>query len=339
MLPSSTPGTVPSGVGHALACPGERSSPGNGNIGASGDGGPATSAELNFPAGLRTDSSGDLYIADVYNNNIRKVSGGVITTVAGNSNHMGFAGDGGAATSAQLNNPNGVAVDSHGNIFIADVGNNRVRMVSASTGIITTIAGNGNPGYSGDGGPATSAELGGPWDVVVNSAGIVLVADSEGHVRALTPATSPCGFSGVPAALPVAAAGGNQTIAVQTTAFCAWTISGLPSWITLGGPSLTTGPGNAILSIAANPGGARSATIAITGASVAVTQAGAQSGANPCDVNRDGVVNVVDVQLLIKQSLGLLKAANDLDGDGVVDVVDVQIDSDAVLNLGCSAKQ
>jgi hypothetical protein len=118
-----------------------------------------------------------------------------------------------------------------------------------------------------------------------------------------------------------------------------WSISGLPSWITLGSPSPTTGSGSATLSVAANTGGARSATITIAGISVAVTQAGAQGSSNPCDVNQDGVVDVLDVQLLIKQSLGLLTAANDLDGNGVVNVVDVQMDSDAVLNLGCSAKQ
>ncbi len=313
---------------------------GTGMIGPAGDGGPATSAELNFPAGLRADSLGNLYITDVYNNNIRKVSNGTITTVAGNSNNMGFGGDGGPATAtgAQLNNPNGVAVDKQGNIFIADVGNNRVRMVSASTGFITTIAGNGNPGYSGDGGPATSAELSGPWDVVVNSNGTVLVADSLGHVRVLTPATSSCTFSGVPATLPAAAAGENQTVAVQATAFCGWSISGLPSWITLGSPSFITGSGNAILSIAANTGGARSASITIAGTAVAVTQASAQSGANLCDVNQDGVVDVKDVQILIKQSLGLLMPANDLNGNSVVNVADVQIDSDAAMGLVCLAK-
>jgi sugar lactone lactonase YvrE len=310
---------------------------GNGNIGASGDGGPATAAELNFPAGLRTDSTGNLYITEVYNNNIRKVSNGKIAAVAGNSNNMGFGGDGGAATNASLNNPNGVAVDSHGNIFIADVNNNRVRMVSASTGFISTIAGNGDPGYSGDGGPAISAELSGPWDVVVTSTGSVLVADSLGHVRVLTPTTSTCTFTGIPGTLPVSADGGNQTIAVQTTAFCAWGISGLPSWITLGSPSYTTGSGSAILAVAANTGGARSATITVAGQSVSVNQAAAGSP-SPCDINQDGVVNVVDVQLLIKQSLGLLTAANDLDGNRAVNVVDVQIDSDAVLQLGCLAK-
>ena len=155
----------------------------------------------------------------------------------------------------------------------------------------------------------------------------------------MTPATSPCTFSGIPATLPVGAGGGNQTVSVGTTAFCAWNVSDLPSWITLGSPSLTTGPGNAVLSIAANSGASRSFKIAIAGVWVEVTQAGAQSGASLCDVNQDGVVNVADVQALIKQSLGLFLPANDLNGDGAVNAVDVEIDIDAALKLGCSATQ
>jgi len=307
---------------------------GNGQIGALGDGGAATSAQLNFPTGLAVDSVGNIYIADLYNNEIRKVSGGKITTVAGNG-QMGFGGDGGPATSAQLNNPGGVAVDSQGNIFIADTGNNRVRMVSASNGKITTIAGNGTLGYSGDYGPATSAELNGPNDVAVNSAGSVLVTDFSGRIRVLTPAGSSCSYSGVPATLPVAAGGGSLNIAVGTTAFCPWSISGLPNWITLTGPAANTGPGNAGLSVAANTGAARSATITIAGVPVGVTQ-GAQGSGNPCDLNHDSVVNVADVQLAIQQALGRLTGSNDLNGDGVVNAVDVQIDTNAALDLGCS---
>jgi trimeric autotransporter adhesin len=290
---------------------------------------------LDFAAGLAVDSHGNLYIADLYNNEIRKVSQGTITTVAGNG-QMGFSGDGGPATSAELNNPGGVAVDSQGNLFIADTGNNRIRMVSASTGFITTIAGNGTLGFSGDYGPATSAELNSPLDVAVNAAGSVLVADGSSRIRVLTPAASSCTYTGVPSALQVAAAGGNQSIEVETTAFCPWTVSGLPGWITLSGPSAMTGLGNAGLVVAANSGVLRSATITIAGVGVAVTQA-AQGAANLCDINKDGVVNVVDVQLMIKQALGVLGPLNDLNGDGVVNVIDVQIDSDAALNLGCSA--
>ena len=130
---------------------------GNGTPGFSGDNGPATSAQLNGPAGVAVDSAGNLYIADTGNHRIRKVSNGVITTVAGNGT-PGFSGDNGPATSAQLYNPVGVAVDSAGNLYIADAGNNRIRKVS--NGVITTVAGNGTCGFSGDNGPATSAAVG-----------------------------------------------------------------------------------------------------------------------------------------------------------------------------------
>jgi len=100
------------------------------------------------------DSAGNLYIADTSNNLIRKVSEGVISTVAGTGTE-GFSGDNGPATSAQLSNPVGVAIDSAGNLYLADTSNARVRKVSG--GVITTVAGNGGTGFSGDIGPATSA--------------------------------------------------------------------------------------------------------------------------------------------------------------------------------------
>ena len=103
------------------------------------------------------DGAGNLFIVDTYNNRIRKVTpAGIISTVAGNGNH-GYSGDGGPAISAEINLPYGVAVDVAGNLFIADTGNQRIRKVTPA-GIITTIAGNGNEGYSGDGGPAARAQ-------------------------------------------------------------------------------------------------------------------------------------------------------------------------------------
>jgi uncharacterized protein (TIGR03437 family) len=146
---------------------------GNGTFGFSGDNGPATSAQLNGPYGVAVDSAGNLYIADSLNNRIRKVSNGVISTVAGNGT-QGFSGDNGPATSAQLNGPYGVAVDSAGNLYIADSLNNRIRKVT--NGVITTVAGSGTQGFSGDNGPATSAELYLP-EIAVDSAGNLYIAD------------------------------------------------------------------------------------------------------------------------------------------------------------------
>ena len=164
---------------------------GNGNYGYSGDGGLATSASLRRLYSAVVDASGNIYIADTFNNRIRKVtkSTGIITTVAGNGNY-GYSGDGGLATSARLYNPYGAAADVSGNIYIADTYNNRIRMVTTSTGIITTVAGNGTYGYSGDGGLATSARLRYPSGVAFDASGNVYIADTyNGRIRLLTKST------------------------------------------------------------------------------------------------------------------------------------------------------
>jgi len=142
----------------------------------SGDGGPATSAELNSPYGIALDGSGNLYICDG-NNTVRKVNtAGIISTVAGKYGTVGYSGDGGPATSASLNEPSGLAIDVSGNIYIADAGNNRIRKVN-KLGVITTMAGNGTGGFSGDYGPATTAELYNPYGVAVDKSGNIYIAD------------------------------------------------------------------------------------------------------------------------------------------------------------------
>ena len=148
---------------------------GDGTMDYGGDGGPATQARLSYPNGVATDSAGNIYIADLYNNRIRKVdTSGIITTIAG-TGAAGFSGDGGPAILAEFNTPGAVAVDAAGNIYIADGTNVRVRKV-ATNGIVTTIAGTGVEGFSGDGGPAVSAMIS-PSDIAVDADGNLYIAD------------------------------------------------------------------------------------------------------------------------------------------------------------------
>ena len=160
---------------------------GTGSPGFSGDGGPATSAQFGKLCGMAIDTAGNLYIADTENSRMRRVTpAGIITTVAGNG-LLGFSGDGGPATSAQLSGPSGVASDASGNLYIADRDNHRIRKVTPA-GIITTVAGNGLLGFSGDGGPATSAQLAYPNSVAVDTAGNLYIPDGNNfRIRKVTP--------------------------------------------------------------------------------------------------------------------------------------------------------
>lgn len=206
---------------------------GTGAEGFSGDGGPATAAALNMPTGLTVGpaGTGDVYIAEYGNQRVRRVDGrGRITTFAG-TGVMGYAGDGGRAADASLNAPSGVARSDAGDLYIADARNARVRKVDRR-GIITTVAGNGEMGYAGDGGPAVDAELSWPTSVAVDRTGILYIADSW-WVRRVDPA-------GV-----ITTVAGNGGV---TTVYGAPCLSGIPATLVALSPTgLSIAPDGAVV--------------------------------------------------------------------------------------------
>lgn len=164
---------------------------GTGDVGYEGDGGPAEQAVLADPFGCDFDAQGHLYVCDGRNHTVRRVDSGtgVITTVVG-SGEEGYSGDGGPAVRASLNQLYSLALDTNGDIYIIDRLNAAVRKYESATGVITTVAGTGQPGYSGDGGPGTSAQLREPNDCFLDGKGGLLIADiQDQRIRRLDLAT------------------------------------------------------------------------------------------------------------------------------------------------------
>ncbi|WP_433964810.1 Ig-like domain repeat protein [Tunturiibacter gelidiferens] len=163
---------------------------GTGTQGFSGDTGPATAATLDSPQGLALDNANNLYIADTHNHRIRtlNLTTGIITTIAGSTS--GFSGDNAPALSSQLNLPTALATDASGNLYLADTGNHRIREITSSTGLITTIAGTGTQGYSGDGTSAISAAIDSPTGIAVDASSNLYLADTHNHrIRKITSST------------------------------------------------------------------------------------------------------------------------------------------------------
>ncbi len=254
---------------------------GTGSAGFSGDGGPAVNATLASPSGVAVDASGNLYIADQFNNRIRKVTpDGTISTVAGNGIPAPTV-DGLQAASTSLLDPAGVATDAAGNVYIADTEDSRVRKI-APNGVITTVAGNGFSGYTGDGGPATSAQIGLPESVTLDAAGNLYLADNfNKRVRAVSaPGTSAVlqvsptslnfnstgGVTPPAQALSVTSTGGVSTFTVAAT-----TSTG-GNWLSA---SPTSGSTPASVTVSVNPTGLAAGTytgsLQIGGTTVPVT--------------------------------------------------------------------
>jgi uncharacterized protein (TIGR03437 family) len=210
-----------------------------GAYGFSGDGGPATKAALNFPAGVTVDSAGNIYFTDAGNQRVRKVNtAGIISTVAGNGT-QGLSGDGGPATSAQfrfdLSSNAGLAVDGAGNLYIADVGNDRVRKVNPA-GIISTFAGPGRLGVLGvgDGGPATDAILESPRGVALDSVGNLYIAEAVHDLIRKVTGGSAGGSGGATSGSPAISANGVVNGASLQPGFAA------NSWVTIFGSNLAS---------------------------------------------------------------------------------------------------
>jgi sugar lactone lactonase YvrE len=277
---------------------------GSGTATFSGDGGAATSAGMN-PVAVRVDASGNLYIVDLFNSRVRKVStSGVINTIAGNGT-FGFSGDGGAGTSAQLYLPEDLALDASGNLYIADTGNNRIRIVGTSTttgctytttpnSLQPTTAGGTFPiglqtgagcawsvtglpswitvsGASSGTGPATITLIVAPNTGAALSA---TVSIGSATVSVMIGGTATCTFTLSPGSLTPTTAGGTFPIGILTGSGCSWSVSGLPNWITVSGPSSGTGPATITLVVAPNSGPAQIAILSIGSIGLTVSQAG-----------------------------------------------------------------
>jgi sugar lactone lactonase YvrE len=386
---------------------------GDGILGYTGDNGPALSAELFPQAGVTVDAAGNVYVADTGNCRIRKISKGTITTVAGNG-LCTFGGDGLAATAAQLNFPRGMAFDTAGNMYIVDTGNQRVRKVDLN-GIITTIAGDGTTNFSGDGGPATSAELAEPWGVAVDKTGNIFVVDRDNQrirvigtngiintvagngTQAHTGDGGPATLASllVPDAVALDTMGNFYIVEANSATVRKVNSQGIIQTVAGGGTfgysgdggpatqALLNDPQGAAVDAAGNiyiadEDNARVRVVTLDGNINTIAGNGTKGfsgdggpAANSlvnlpegiavgldgvvyfvdsgnrrvrsltpnslCDMNGDGSLNVADVQLIINEALGTAPAKNDVNRDGVVNIADVQIVINAALGQGCTA--
>jgi sugar lactone lactonase YvrE len=305
---------------------------GNGVAGYGGDNGTATSASLNQPNALAIDASGALLVCDSANHRVRRVSNGVITTVAGNG-VQGFTGDGAAATAAELDTPSGIAVRSDGSIFLADTGNNRLRAVSAA-GTISTFAGTGSYGYSGDGAAATAAQLALPQGVAISSAGLVVFADSNNQrIRMVDASGNISTIAGT--GLQGSSADASATLSAEIDSPSGMSVSSFGSPVFADSPNQSvrellsngklylpaglapTRSSSATLNVAANPTyGQTSASVSVTG-SAGTPQGEAQllNGASPVAQGPlvAGTVTFSSVPLLP----GTYSLSADYEGDGV----------------------
>ena len=257
-----------------------------GTANSSADGVPALNAYASSISALATDAAGNLLLAthDIYLVREISSSSGLIKTIAG-AGQSGYAGDGDAATRAQISYTSGMVADATGNIYIADRDNHRIRRVSPK-GSITTVAGGGpvfaSQSYAGDGSLALSAFIS-PGSLAIGPNGKIYFSDANA-VRVLTP--TGCDYAPSSTSLQAPVAGGGLSISITTGTGCAWTIVGLPDWVTLSGSPTFSGSSTVSFTIAANSGAPRAANVSIAGNTVLMSQA-----SSVLLVSAGGVVN------------------------------------------------
>ena len=247
-----------------------------GGTGFSGDGGPATQATMFNLTAITIDASGNLYLTDQGDQRIRRVdTNGIITTVAGNG-IAGFAGDNDTATSASLNFPGETAIDSAGNLFIADTVNQVIREVTPA-GIISTVAGNaGGAGSTGDGGPPRGAHFNNPFPLTLDPLGNLYLGDTGNHrvrkIVSLASGPPPCTYSLSSGGQAFTAAGGTGSVNIAAGPGCQWTIPNIPVWIVITGYPPNGGNGTVTYEVAPNGPGDRSVTLTGNGLSYTIEQ-------------------------------------------------------------------
>ena len=299
---------------------------GNGTAASTGDGGVATSAALNFPSGLALDGAGNLYVTEVLGNRVRKIvlSTNIITTVAGNGT-TSFQ-DGVAATATGLSVPFSIFADQSSNLFIADEGHSRVRKVTASTGSISTVAGNGVLDFSGDGGLATLASVD-PLGITVDRTQNLYIADSSGRIRS-TPVLA-CFFTVSTPTIYVNSRAGTGSVTVAASdPSCPYVIANNSPFLTITSGASGTGGGTVTFSYNGDTGQNRTATILFGGQSINVVQAGVLGQENVgffqptngplwvLDANGSGAFDAGDKVFPFAGQAGVTAITGDWNGDG-----------------------
>lgn len=298
---------------------------GTGTASSTGDNGLGVNAAVNYPSSLSLDGAGNLFIGEFLGNRVRKLvlSSNIITTVAGDGT-TNFA-DGVAATSTGLSSLSGIFADQSDNLFLADQGHSRVRRVASSTGLISTVAGNGTYDFNGDGAAATAGAVN-PLGVTVDRSQNLYIADSSGRIRTTT--VTACFFTFATPTIYVSQSAASKSIAVTASnPSCTYSVSSSSPFLTITSGASGTGSGTIIFAVTADAGQSRTATVSVGGASFSVTQAGTFGQTNigfarpdaplyVLDSNGNGTADAGDKVFSFTGQAGAIAVTGDWNGDG-----------------------